>query len=583
VAFVQPNLAELTTLVDVAAGRRPGTVLLRNARAINLLSGEIYPTEILLHGRWIAGIGAGYEAESEIDLGGRYVAPGLIDGHLHLESALVAPAEYARAVLPRGVTAVVADPHEIANVLGITGIDYMLKATERLPLDVFLTASSCVPATLLETSGAHLGPAEIEQILLHPRVVGVAELMNFPGIVAGDQAELIKVFLALKHRKVADGHGPLLTGHGLNAYLAAGISSDHEATTIHEGQEKLRRGALLMIREGSAARNLLALLPLLTPATAHQISFVTDDREPRDLLTEGGVDHLVRVAIESGTGPILALRAASLTTARHFGLGRRGAIAPGFLADLVVLDDLHSFQARIVFKSGQPVAQDGELLIDLPTYAHDRVRGTVHLPHLGPDAFAMPYHGGQVRVIGLVPGELLTEALVLEPRVDGGQIVADPARDLAKLAVIERHGKNGGIGRGLVQGLGLKRGALASTVAHDSHNLIVAGVTDEEMRLAAETVAASGGGFCAVAGGEVLAHLPLPIAGLMSDRPLTEVRDGLSALQTAARELGVQIPAPFMALSFLALPVIPALKLTDKGLVHLTGDQMSVVDLHTDQ
>ncbi|HLO04899.1 MAG TPA: adenine deaminase, partial [Symbiobacteriaceae bacterium] len=571
--------AERSALVDVAAGRRPGTLLLRNARLLNLLSGEIYPTEILLHGRWIAAVGEGYQAEATLDLGGRFVAPGLIDGHLHLESAMVAPAEYARAVVPRGVTSVVADPHEIANVLGLAGIEYMLEATEGLPLDVFLTASSCVPATTLETAGASLGLAEIEHLLLHSRIVGVAELMNFPGIVAGAPTELAKIDLAERYSKVADGHAPLLSGTGLNAYFAAGVGSDHEVSSVHEGQEKLRRGAHLMIREGSAARNLDALLPLLNAQTADRISFVTDDREPPDLIADGGVDHLVRRALAAGVSPLLALRAGSLSTARYFGLGRRGAIAPGWLADLVVLEDLTGFRAAMVFKSGELVAQDGRLLQELPTADDSSVRGTVKLPALPPDAFAIPYEGGLVRAIGLVPGELLTRALAVEPAVQGGRIVANAARDLVKMAVIERHGKGGGIGLGLLQGLGLQRGALASTVGHDSHNLILVGADDADMRLAAETVASMEGGFAVVAGGEVLAKLPLPLAGLMSDRPLSEVAAGLKHLEAAARELGVTIASPFMALSFLALPVIPRLKLTDKGLVLLDGERMELVSL----
>jgi adenine deaminase len=493
---------------------------------------------------------------------------------------MTTPAEYARAVVPRGVTTVIADPHEIANVLGMAGIAYMLQASEGLPLDVFLTASSCVPATTLETAGARLGPDELAELLSHPRVIGLAEMMNFPGVVAGDPAELTKLDLAAKAGKVADGHAPLLIGPGLNAYLAAGIGSDHEASHVHEGREKLRRGAHLMIREGSAAKNLDALLPLLNPLTADRISFVTDDREPPDLIAEGGVDHLVRRALGAGTAPLLALRAGSLSTARYFGLEQRGAVAPGWLADLVVLEDLTHFRAAMVFKSGKLVAQDGELLEPLPTVGDSTVRGTVHLPPLGQDSFAMPYQGGLVRAIGLVPGELLTRALSVEPAVQDGLVVADPARDLVKMAVIERHDKGGSIGLGLLAGLGLQRGALASTVGHDSHNLIVAGVLDSDMRLAAEIVAAAGGGFALVADGKVAAQLPLPLAGLMSDRPLAEVAAGLRHLEEAARGLGVGIRSPFMTLSFLALPVIPRLKLTDRGLVLLEGDRMGLVGLH---
>lgn len=567
-------------MIDAAAGRAPGSLLLRRARLLNVLSGESYETDILLEGRWIAAVGPGYRAEREIDLEGRYVAPGLIDGHLHLESSLVEPREYARAVVPRGVTGVVCDPHEIANVRGRAGIEYVLNATEGLPLDVFLTASSCVPATVLETAGAHLTPADIDAVLAHPRVVGVAELMNFPGLVAGDPIEVQKALLAEQHGKVADGHSPLLRGPGLNAYLAAGVGSCHESSQLAEAKEKLRLGAMLMIREGSAARNFEALRPLIRWENAHRLCFVTDDRHPHDLMDEGGIDHLVRLAIGAGVDPVLAVRLASWNTAQHYRLGRRGAVAPGCLADLVVIENLRHFQASMVFKSGQLVAQDGALLVDPPGYSDARVLDTVRLPALDASALALPYRGGDVRAVELVPGEILTRQVVVTPAVRGGQVVADPARDLAKLAVIERHGQAGRVGVGLVRGFGLKRGAIASTVGHDSHNLLVAGADDDDMLLAARATAEAGGGFCAVAGGQVLARLPLPIGGLMTPAPLASVRQELDHLEEVTRQLGVTVPSPFMTLSFLALPVIPELRLTDLGLVHVGPDGVRQVDLH---
>lgn len=574
---MHPNLDELRFCVDAATGRRPGTLLLRNALLLNILSGETYPTDILMAGPWIAALGEGYTADQYIDLNGAYVTPGLIDGHFHLESSLVEPREYARTVVPRGVTAAVCDPHEIANVLGMTGIEYILKATASLPIDIFLTASSCVPSTTLETSGATLGLSEINALLANPRVVGVAELMNYPGITSGDPIELKKALLAGAHRKVADGHAPLVRGRALNAYLATGISSDHESSDPAEAQEKLRLGLTLMIRESTAARNLAALLPLVRPENAHQICWVTDDRDPADLLDEGGVDCLVRRSIQSGLDPLLAVRLGSLNAARHFRLDRRGAVAPGYLADLIVLSSLEQFAADMVFKSGRLVAREGHLVEDLPRYFDPAVLQTVKLPPLTIESFALPPHQGQVRVIELIPGEILTRQCI---ESFTGQD-ADPGRDIAKLAVVERHGRAGSIGIGLVRGFGLQHGALASTVGHDAHNLVIAGVNDADMLLAAQTLAASGGGFCVTADGQVLASLPLPIAGLMSDQPIGQVRAGMDALATAAKALGVTLPGLFMTLSFLALPVIPELKLTDHGLVETGSDGLRLVELQS--
>ena len=576
----QPDLAEVTAAVEAAAGRRPGSVLLRRASLLNVLSGERYGTDILLAGRLIAAVGPGYTAETEIDLEGRAVAPGLIDAHLHLESSLVEPCEYARAVVPRGVTAVVCDPHEIANVLGVAGIEYVLAATEGLPLDVFVCASSCVPATSFETAGARLTPHDIDGLLSHPRVVGVAELMNFPGVVDADPNELSKALLAGQHGKVADGHAPLLTGRALNAYLAAGISSDHESSGVTEALEKLRLGCTVLIREGSAARNLEALLPLIQPGYLHQLCFCTDDRHPHDLMDAGGVDCLVRRAIRAGIDPVTAVRLASLNTARHFRLPRRGAVAPGYLADLVILDDAATFTPGLVIKNGRVVAEEGTLLEAPRRHVDLRVLDTVKLPSLTTRAFTLPDPGGEVRAIELIPGEILTREVTVRPLTRGGCIVADPARDLAKLAVIERHGHGGRVGAGLVRGFGLQRGAIASTVGHDSHNLLVAGVSDDEMLMAARLLAEMGGGFCAVAGGRELARLPLPVAGLISDQPLSAVRADLDRLEEAARELGVTLRSPFMALSFLALPVIPELRLTDLGLVAVSPGGVRPVDLH---
>lgn len=570
--------AEQARAVAAAAGREPGSLLLRGGQVVNTFTAEVYPADLLLAGPLIAAAGPPGSldgaARKTLELDGAYVLPGLIDGHLHLESALVTPREYARAVVPRGVTAVVADPHEIANVLGTRGIEYMLHATAGLPLEVFFTASSCVPASPLETAGAALDPAAIAGLLAHPRMVGVAELMNFPGVVAGHQPELAKAALAEAAGKVCDGHAPLLAGRELCAYAAAGVQSDHECSSAAEALEKLRLGLHIMIREGSAARNLAALLPLVTPATAHRFSLVTDDRHPHDLVQEGGVDHAVRRAVALGLPAPLAVQLASLNTARYFRLPRRGAVAPGYQADLWICDDLQRLTARQVFKDGRLVAMDGRLLADPPAYTDATVHGTVRLPELTAERLALPHGGGPVRVIGALPDQIITRALTVEPTVRDGQAVADPDRDLVKLAVIERHGRGGGVGVGLLQGLGLRRGALASTVAHDSHNLVVAGVDDADMLTAARAVAAAGGGFAAVAGGQVRALLPLPVAGLMSPEPLDQVMARLQELEQAAGALGVSLPSPFMALSFLALTVIPELKLSDQGLVDVMSARL---------
>lgn len=566
---------EVTAAVHAAAGRRRGTLLVRNVRLVNVFTGEIYPADILIAGRLIAGIGPGYAADEVIDGGGRYAIPGLIDGHMHFESSLLEPREYARAVVPRGVTAVVADPHEMANVLGLDGIRYMLNASAGLPLDVFVTASSCVPATPWETAGAELDGNDLAAILRMERVVGVAELMNFPALAAGDDHEVAKALLADTHRVVADGHAPGLQGAALNAYVAAGVQSDHEAVDVDEAKEKLRLGMTIMIREGSAARNLETLLPLVSPATESRCLFVTDDVSPDDLIRRGGVDYAVKKAVALGLDPVTAVRMATINPARYFHLRRRGAIAPGYIADVVLVDDLQEFHAHAVIKNGRLVAREGELLASMPVHDDPSVLDTVRLPRdLDVDRLALPHSTGPARVIGVVPDQIVTRALSLTPPVRDGHAVADASRDLAKLAVIERHGRSGNVGVGLVQGMGLQRGAIASTVAHDSHNIIVCGMNDGDMVAAAQAVAAMGGGFAVVAGGNVITSLPLPVAGLLSQEQLGRVVSQMEVLQRRARELGIGLEQPFATLSFLALTVIPELKLSDFGLVDVTAGRV---------
>ncbi len=573
------GLDEVRTAVHVAAGRRAGTRLFAHARVVNVITGEIQDGGVLLAGRLIAGVGnacADAAAEEIIDLEGRWLVPGLIDGHVHLESSLVAPGEYARAVVPRGVTGVVCDPHEIGNVAGVDGIRWFLDASEGLPLDIWVAMPSCVPSSPLETSGARLGLDEIISFMDHPRVVGVAELMDVHGVVAGRDEVLAKALLAEMYRKVCDGHAPLVRHRSLQAYLTAGVASDHESTDLEEALEKLRAGCFLMVREGSVSRNLEALVPLIQTRYNDRIGLVTDDRLPNDLLDEGSVDFLVRRAIRLGADPVLAVRCATWNVARHFHLPRRGAIAPGYLADFAVVDDLDRFHVRAVYKEGGRVAEDGHLQAAIPSLpaATTTMRQTVRIPDLSLSSFRLAAGTTPVRCLKLVPGQILTEQVWIDPRRANGEVVADPARDVAKLVCVERHGRARTIGVGLVTGFGLREGALASTVAHDHHNLMAVGTRDDDILAACRRLREIDGGFVAVAGGEVKAELPLPLGGLMTDRPLAAVRHRLDALEAAARGLGVSIPSPFMALSFLGLPVIRELRLTDLGLVDVASGRV---------
>jgi adenine deaminase len=565
----------LPRTLAVARGDEPADLLLRNARLVNVLSGEIHPADIALAGPMIAGVAgsgtAGYRARRTIDLQGRYVAPGLIDAHVHIESSLVPPAEFARAVVPLGVTTVVTDPHEIANVLGLEGVRFMIREAAGSPLDVWVNAPSCVPATGLETSGARLEAADLVELLAEPRVLGLAEVMNFPGVVAG-QADMLAKLRAF-HGRVLDGHCPGLSGHRLSAYAAAGISSDHECVTVDEAREKLRAGLSLFLREASNARNLRALLPVVTPATERRLCLCTDDRHPIDLLEEGSIDHLVRIAIAEGIDPLTAFRMATLNPAEHYRLADRGAIAPGRRADLMVFSDLAAPRAEQVFVCGELIARDGRMIDDRPQCSdHPFPRTLPQTVHVDPErlGFAIPVPGGRgarIRVLGAIADQLLTESLTRKARVADGHAVADPGRDLLKMSVVERHHRTGNVGLGFVHGIGLREGAIASTVAHDHHNLVVIGADDVSMRTAALAVAETGGGQAVAAGERVLARLPLPIAGLMSDRPVEEVCHQMHALLGAAHALGASPRDPFMAMSFLALEVIPSLKLTDLGLV----------------
>jgi adenine deaminase len=564
----------LPSLLAVARGDRPADLLLTGGRVINTLSYEIEEVPVAVADGRIAGLGA-YDARVTVDLRGAFLAPALIDGHIHLESSLLSPVEFARAVVPWGTGAVVCDPHEIANVCGAEGIRYVLEATDQVPLDVLVMLPSCVPATALETAGAELDDERLRPFLSHPRVLGLAEVMNFPGVVHGDEFVLSKIELA--DGRPVDGHAPGLSGRWLNAYAAAGIGTDHECTSLEEAREKLRRGLSILIREGSTARNLEALLPLVTPANAHHFAFVCDDRHADDLVTRGHMNAVLAKAVALGLDRVTAVAMATSHTAAIFGRRDLGAIAPGRLANLVAFEDLQSFRALRVWHHGTPVAEDGQLTVPLAESSAPNLRKTVKVPDFSVADLRIPASGRSANVIVVVPDQIVTGRSTAHLPVRDGGWQADPAQDIAKLVVIERHGRNGGVGRGFVQGFGLKRGALASTVAHDSHNLICAGMSDSDMALAVHHLADIGGGLVVVGDGKLRAELPLPIAGLMSDQPAAQVVTAIEKLHRAARDLGCRLSAPFMALSFLALPVIPHLKLTDRGLIDV--DQFKLIEL----
>ncbi len=565
-------------LVGAARGDVPGDLLFQDARVVNTFTGEVEETDVLVYDGRVAGLGSGYQARETVDLRGAYLLPGLINGHTHIESSMLWVGEYARAVVPHGTAVAVSDLHEIANVAGLAGMQRAAEAAAGLPLDLRLMVASCVPATDLETAGAELGPQDIVQALALPGVIGLGEVMNFPGVIAGSDACLGKIE-AVGGRAI-DGHAPGLGGKALNAYLAAGPRSDHETTGLEEGREKLRRGMYLMIREGTTEKNLEDLLPLVTDRTASRCLFVVDDRSCRDLRDDGDVDAVVRKAIALGLDPVRAVQLATINPAIYFGLRDLGAVGPGYRAHLLVCDDLERLRVRQVYHDGRLVAEDGQPLFGAPETPLLALTHTFHVRGLSPRSFPLPADGlpagrdgVMYPVIELVPGQIITRHSVEDVCVEEGHLVADPGRDILKLAVVERHRATGNVGLGLVRGFGLRRGALASSYAHDSHNIVVVGTSDEDMFRAALQVATLQGGLVAAADGRVIASLPLPVAGLMSPRPMGDVVRDLDAVEEAARSLGATVAAPFAALSFLALPVIPTLKLTDRGLVDASTGQ----------
>ncbi|MEP6698899.1 MAG: adenine deaminase [Verrucomicrobiota bacterium] len=561
----------------VARGENPAELLFKNAQLVNVLSGEIHEANVAVDDGRVIGFGD-YEAREVIDLAGAYLAPSLIDGHFHVESAMVTIPEFVRAVVPHGTGAMVIDPHEYANVLGLDGIRYVLESSKNLPIDFFIMLSSCVPATHLESSGARFTAEDLAKMINDDRIAGVAELMNFPGVFLGVESELAKIRAG--KGKPIDGHAPGLRGKNLNAYALAGVRSDHESTELEEAREKLRAGLHLLVREGSTERNLEDIISLVTPQNSANCSFATDDKLPGDLVREGHIDHSIRKAISLGLAPITAIQMGSINTARHYRLKNHGAIAPRFWADFLVLNNLEEFDVRRVYKKGKLVAENGNYLGAKGTHV-EQPRNTINLRYREPEDFQVAAKGAKkIKVIEIVPHQIITKCAIELAKTSGGQIVADIERDILKLVVIERHRATGNVGVGFVRGFGLRRGALGSTVAHDAHNVIVVGTNDRDIVATIKALEEMRGGQVAIADGTVEAELPLPIAGLVSDQPLETVVEKITQLNSAARRMGCKLDAPFMSLSFLSLSPIPALKLTDQGLVDAVN--MKLTNLHSE-
>ena len=566
---------QLDRIIKAARGDSSVDLLLKNVNLINVVSGEIYPNNIAIDGQLVVGLGNDYDAKNFIDLKGLYALPGFIDGHVHIESSMVAVSQFARAVVPLGTTSVIADPHEIANVLGYEGIRFMMESAKYNPLNVFFTLPSCVPSTKLETAGSQLRAFDIFPFLREKWVVGLGEMMNFPGVIYGDEEVLDKIKISTEKR--IEGHAPVVTGKNLSAYIAAGISSDHESTTPEEALEKLRMGMYVMIREGTGTKNLRDLLQMVTPENSRRCIFCTDDRHPHDILGEGHINFMIKTAIEYGIDPISAIRMATLNPAEYFNLRKLGFLSPGNIADIVIIEDIEKFNIKMVFKNGKLVAENGKMEYESHFKPEVKIRGSVNIKWLEGDEFKIPAKGECCRVIGLIKDQIVTEALEYHPKIKNGLVLSDPVRDLLRCYVVERHHASGNIGKGLVKGFGLKRGAIASSISHDSHNIVVVGVSDEDIFKAVTQINKMGGGLSVVSDGRVLDALELPIAGLMSAEPLEIVNERLQKLNQQTRALGCPLADPFMAISFLALPVIPKLKITDLGLVDV--DKFEFVDL----
>jgi adenine deaminase len=560
-------MREIQHKLGVARGETPAELLFKNAQLVNVFSGEIHDANVAVDDGRVIGFGD-YDAKEIIDLGGAYLAPSLIDGHFHVESTMVTIPEFARAVVPHGTGAMVTDPHEYANVLGMDGIRYVLESSKNLPIDFFIMLPSCVPATHLETAGARFTADDLRLMIADDRIAGIAELMNYPGVFLGMESELAKIEAG--RGKVIDGHAPGLRGKNLNAYALAGVRSDHESTELEEAREKLRLGLHLLVREGSTERNLEDIIALVTPENSANCSFATDDKLPGDLVDEGHIDHSIRKAIAHGVAPMTAIQMGTINTARYYRLKNHGAIAPRYWADFIVFDDLRKFQIKRVYKKGALVAENGKYLREKSPVT-EQPRRTMNLSYRAPEDFEVRVppitSATKIRVIQIVPHQIVTKEVLETPKITDGQIVSDIERDILKLVVVERHRATGNVGVGFVRGFRLKRGALGSTVAHDAHNVVVVGVNDSDIVAAIQALEAMRGGQVAIADGKVEASLPLPIAGLVSDQPLEAVTAKMVELKAAAARLGCALDAPFMSLSFLSLSPIPALKLTDQGLV----------------
>ena len=558
-------MASLKEKIRVASGEGTVDLLIKNGRVVDVFSAEIEERDVAIFGGVVVGFGD-YRAREIVDVGGDFLCPGLVDGHVHIESSMVTIPEFARAVLPNGTTSVVIDPHEIANVLGREGIRFMAESARNIPLNVFIMVPSCVPATHMETSGATIKATDLRPLLKEPWAIGLAEMMNFPGVIFRDPEVLRKIEAA--NGKRIDGHAPMISGKGLYAYLTAGIRSDHECTTPKEAKEKLKNGMRIMIREGTTARNLRSLIPLVHSKNASRFLLVTDDRHPKELLEEGHIDSMVRQAVQLGLDPILAIQMATLNAAEYFRLDGIGAIAPGYRADIISFDHLGRFQIKKVFKDGKLVAENGNMVSrSIQQRKGPKHLGSVRVKPLKKDAFLLRTDQSLAKVIQLIPDQIVTRKAMERVLLRDGAAYPNLKEDILKIAVVERHKATGNIGIGFVQGFGLKNGAIGSSVAHDSHNIVLVGTNDADMLKVTEIIQAMKGGLAVVSDGKVLASLPLPIAGLMSEASVAQVNLQLEALHRASKTLGCNVPDPFMILSFLSLPVIPELKITDKGLV----------------
>jgi len=573
------SIESLKSIIEAAMGDRKVDLLLKNARIVNTLSGDIHEDSVAIDGGRIAGFGE-YDAKEVIDLEGAYLMPGFIDGHVHIESSMVSVAEFARAVIPCGTTSAVIDPHEIGNVLGIKGIRYMLDSSVDACLGVYVMLPSCVPSTPLETSGYTLSATELKELINDPRVLGLGEMMSYPAVIFRDEDTMKKIAMTYETaqgRKAVDGHAPNLEGKNLNAYTAAGIKSDHECTNVREAMMKIRAGMYVMIREGTAAKNLKNLLPAVNEANARRFVFCTDDRHLEDIATEGHIDNSVRTAIKAGINPVTAVRMASLNTAEYFGIKDLGAIAPGYQADMLVVRNIDTLEIEKVFKKGRLVSENGKIKDGAVKDYAGKLPLSMNVVNLSPEAFALKAGGKKARAIEVIPHEILTKTAIVQVKEKNGYVQADIENDVLKISVVERHHGTGNIAKGLVKGFGLKRGAIASSVSHDSHDIIVVGTNEKDMYTAVSEIVKNGGGITAALDGKIIESLALPVAGLMSEESGLFVREKVKALYAAAEKLGSSIPDPYMAMAFLSLPPLPEIRITDHGVIDAVKFQVTDV------